>query len=209
MERLADDVAVAIETKITAPITWTSQSKFKIQDLRDNQHEEDTTSLVAISAKSGRIIGAAITRINSFLYKSNTYSRVQIFTGEALEAMMRLKGALVKQANIYESTGHDTYLCIYVLCVHPSYKNKGIEKGLLDACSRAATNMKISLLAGIFTSNNDQSIARKMEYSILTQIPYKNWIIDNNVVFDDTEIENYSAAFMILLKTGTKIKNPM
>ncbi|XP_016844573.1 cuticular protein RR-2 family member 47 isoform X2 [Nasonia vitripennis] len=162
---------------------------------------KDTTSLIAISAKSGRIIGVAITRINSFLYKSNTYSRVQIFTGEALEAMMRLKGALVKQANIYESTGHDTYLCIYVICVHPSYKNKGIEKGLLDACSRAATNMKISLLAGIFTSNNDQSIARKMEYSILTQIPYKHWIIDNNVVFDDTEIENYSAAFMILLKT--------
>lgn len=40
MERPTDDAAVAIETKITAPIIWTSQSKFKIQDLRDNQYEE-------------------------------------------------------------------------------------------------------------------------------------------------------------------------
>lgn len=40
---VVDDAAVAIETKITAPITWISQSKFKIQDLRKNQHEEVLT----------------------------------------------------------------------------------------------------------------------------------------------------------------------
>ena len=39
---------------------------------------KDTTSLVAISAKSGRVVGALITRINSRSERSNTYSRVNV-----------------------------------------------------------------------------------------------------------------------------------
>lgn len=39
---------------------------------------KDSTSLVATSSISGRVIAAAITRINSHLDRTNTYSRVQV-----------------------------------------------------------------------------------------------------------------------------------
>lgn len=39
---------------------------------------KDTTSLVALSLVSGRVIGVAVTRINSDSDKSDTYNRVQV-----------------------------------------------------------------------------------------------------------------------------------
>jgi hypothetical protein len=42
------------------------------------QWMRDTTSLVAVSLKSGRIVGTVIARINRKLDKTNTYSRVQV-----------------------------------------------------------------------------------------------------------------------------------
>lgn len=38
----------------------------------------DTTSIVALSIKSGRVIGVAVTRINSKSEKTDTYQRVQV-----------------------------------------------------------------------------------------------------------------------------------
>ncbi|XP_036147686.1 uncharacterized protein LOC118647264 [Monomorium pharaonis] len=38
----------------------------------------DTLSLVAMSRASGRIVGVAVTRINSHSDKSDTYNRVQV-----------------------------------------------------------------------------------------------------------------------------------
>ena len=40
----------------------------------------DSTSLIAISKSSGKVIGTVITRINSSLDKTNTYSRIQVFS---------------------------------------------------------------------------------------------------------------------------------
>lgn len=38
----------------------------------------DTTSIVALSIKSGRVIGVAVTRVNSRTLKTDTYQRVQV-----------------------------------------------------------------------------------------------------------------------------------
>lgn len=43
MEESTNNAAVAIETKIAAPITWDLQKKFKIQDLRESHYEEVIT----------------------------------------------------------------------------------------------------------------------------------------------------------------------
>lgn len=39
---------------------------------------KDTTSLVALSLASGRVIGVAVTRINSSADKTDTYNRVLV-----------------------------------------------------------------------------------------------------------------------------------
>ncbi|KAJ8667118.1 hypothetical protein QAD02_008780 [Eretmocerus hayati] len=158
----------------------------------------DTCSLVAVSKKSGRVVGAAIVRMNSFLERTNTYSRVLISDGQALESIMHLKNALVEQANIYETIEHDTYLRLYVLCVHPSYRKKGVGRALLESCFRFAWTMKIPAIGGIFTSTEEQLMVEKFGFAALAEIPYNNWLVDEEVVFENPGPGNYSAVFMAM-----------
>ncbi|XP_011495020.1 PREDICTED: uncharacterized protein LOC105359947 [Ceratosolen solmsi marchali] len=228
-----------IEMKIYAPITWGIKPKFKIQDFRENRHEEilllikhhyfreeamcrsskllddavslheylniirmwmnDTTSLVAVSVKSGRIIGTVITRINRNFDKTNTYSRMQILEGRTLQSIWNLKSALILQANAYEAIGHDTYLRVYILSVHPSYKEEGVAEALLLATARLAIQMKISAIGGIFTTEEHQLSAYRVGFSLNSEIFYDKWMENNNVVFKNPGKNNVSAKFMSML----------
>ncbi|XP_058794142.1 uncharacterized protein LOC131665910 [Phymastichus coffea] len=167
---------------------------------------KDTCSLVAVSAKSGRVIGVAITRIDSSIEKSDTFNRVQVYEGEPLKAIMQLKNSLISQADAYQTFGQNAYLRIYVLSIHPSFKIKGVDSALLKACGLVASNMQIPVVAGIFTSNEHQKLAYHCEYLLISEIFYRNWIIDEKVVFDNTGDENVSAAFMFLSVLDTKMK---
>ncbi|XP_076163226.1 uncharacterized protein LOC143144566 [Ptiloglossa arizonensis] len=160
---------------------------------------KDTTSLVANSVKSGRVIGVAVTRINSELDKTNTYSRVQVYTGKCLENIMHLKHTLILRTNAYETFGHDKYFRIYILCVHPSYRGKGIELGILNACVQVARTLKMPAIGGIFTSGESQSFAESCGFRQFAEIHYSQWIVNERVIFDDPGRGNYSVAFMGML----------
>ncbi|XP_054014696.1 uncharacterized protein LOC128895795 [Hylaeus anthracinus] len=157
---------------------------------------KDTTSLIAVSVNSGRVIGVAVTRINSDQEKTNTYSRHQILEGETLQKIVHLKNTLIQQTNAYERFGHDEYFRIYILCVHPSYHGKGIEIALLNACVQVARTLNMPAIGGIFTCGASQSRAESVGFQLLSEIRYSQWIINNRVVFDDPGRGNYSAAFM-------------
>lgn len=49
---------------------------------------KDTCSLVAVSAKSGRVVAVAVARINSSNERSNTYSRVQVILAVAFNIIL-------------------------------------------------------------------------------------------------------------------------
>ncbi|XP_076240035.1 uncharacterized protein LOC143182736 [Calliopsis andreniformis] len=157
---------------------------------------KDTTSLVALSPVSGRVIGTAITRICTGSEKTDTYERVQIFEGKTLKRIMHLQNTLIKETDVYEKFGHDNYLRIYILCVHPSYREKEIDITLLAVCMQVAITLKMPAIGGVFTSGASQSLARSVGYEMLWEIRYNQWIIDDHVVFDDPGRGNYSAAFM-------------
>ncbi|CAL7951583.1 unnamed protein product [Xylocopa violacea] len=156
----------------------------------------DTTSIIATSIASGRVVGVAVARINSEPEKTDTYCRVQIFEGAALRKIMHLQNTLMKRTNVHETFGHPEYFCIYVLCVHPSYQNKGVEIALMDACVQAATNLKQPAIAGVFTSGAAQTRARSMGFELLSEIRYSLWLMNERIVFDDPGRGNYSAAIM-------------
>ncbi|XP_050451733.1 uncharacterized protein LOC126851627 [Cataglyphis hispanica] len=157
---------------------------------------KDTTSLVALSLASGRVVGVAITRINSDPEKSDTYNRVQNFEGKALEKIMSLLSAVIKQADAYKELECDMYFRLHILCVHPSYRQKGVDDALLSACVQVASTLNLTAIGGIFTSGRSQSLVLKHGFRVVSEIRYSRWIVDDRVVFDDTGKGNYSAAFM-------------
>ncbi|XP_011258173.1 uncharacterized protein LOC105252488 [Camponotus floridanus] len=156
---------------------------------------KDTTSLVALSLVSGRVIGVAITRVNSDSDKSDTYNRVQNFEGN-LEKIMSLISALMKQADAYKELECDAYFRVHILCVHPSYQQKDIGAALLNACVRVTSTLNLAAIGGVFTSGRSQSLALKLGLRLVSEIRYSRWIVDDQVVFDGTGKGNYSAAFM-------------
>lgn len=157
---------------------------------------KDTTSLVALSLASGRIVGVAVARVKSDSNKSDTYDRVQNFEGKALEKMMGLISALIRQTNVYKELECDEYFRIHILCVHPSHQQKNIGAALLNACIRVASTLNMTAIGGVFTSGRSQSLALKLGFHLVSEIRYSRWIVDDQVVFDDTGKGNYSAAFM-------------
>ncbi|KAH0549904.1 hypothetical protein KQX54_015743, partial [Cotesia glomerata] len=138
---------------------------------------KDSLSLVALSSKSGRIIGT-------------------IFQGEALEKVINLQNMIVKQINAYEKLGCDMTLRIYIICVHESYQSKGLESILLENCIRMAITSKILAVVGIFTYTDSQKLAEKYNFKVLNEIHYGRWIVDDEIVFINPGMGNYSVAFM-------------
>lgn len=123
-------------------------------------------------------------------------SDLQSFEGNALEKIMSLISALIKQADAYKELECDTYSRVHILCVHPSYQQKNIGAALLNACVQVATTLNVSAIGGVFTSGHSQSLASKLGFCLISEIRYSRWIVDDHVVFDDTGKGNYSAAFM-------------
>ncbi|XP_078050771.1 uncharacterized protein LOC144477157 [Augochlora pura] len=160
---------------------------------------KDTMSLVACSVKSGRVIGVAVTRVDSLPEKTDVYNRVQILEGRKLNSIMHLLNAVIVQTNPYEKLEVPEYFRIYLLCVHPSYQEKSVELALLDACVQVAKSLKFSAIGGLFTSGASQKNARNVGFTLFSEIRYSRWIVDECVVFSEPGRGNYSAAFMGML----------
>ncbi|XP_076389861.1 uncharacterized protein LOC105662944 isoform X2 [Megachile rotundata] len=157
---------------------------------------KDTTSLIATSLTSGRVVGVAILRIDNEDEKTNTYNRVQIIEGETLKKIMHLRNSLTLQTKAHEKFGHNEYVTVYILYVHPSYQGKGVEVALLNACVQEAITLKMPAIGGIFTCGKSQAQAEQVGFELISEIRYSQWIIDDRIVFDDPGRGNYTAAFM-------------
>lgn len=88
------------------------------------------------------------------------------------------------------------YLRVHVLCVHPSYQQKGVGTALLETCVQVASTLDAPAIGGVFTSAAGQSLAAKLGFANISEIRYSRWIVNEEVVFDDPGRGNYSAAFM-------------
>lgn len=109
---------------------------------------------------------------------------------------MLLINEVMKQSDAYVKFGQDVCLRLYILCVHPTYKNKGVESTLLRAFVQAGRTMKLPAVGGVFTSGYTQLLAEQAGLKILSEIRYNRWIVNEAVVFDDPGKGNYSAAYM-------------
>ncbi|XP_046742023.1 uncharacterized protein LOC124408828 isoform X2 [Diprion similis] len=157
---------------------------------------KDTLSICALSARTGRLVGVAVIRINALCDKAEVYNRMQVLKGEALPKILHLKNTLIKQAEIYKTLNIEEYLMIYILSVHPSFERKGVRAALIQATISVGRTLKSPIIFGIFTSKVDQEVAETLNFETFSIIQYSRWIVDDEVVFDDPGIGNYSAALM-------------
>lgn len=109
---------------------------------------------------------------------------------------MHLKSQVVKQADAYNFYKVAATFRVYLLCCHPSYQNRGLESALLETCIDVASVLGLSAIVGVFTSGFSQDIARNIGFRTLSEIRYSRWIVNDEIVFRDPGIGNYSAAFM-------------
>lgn len=116
--------------------------------------------------------------------------------GETLRKIMDLQNTLMQQTNAHEKFKHSKYFCIYILCVHPSYKEKSVDIALMNACVQVALSLKMHAIGGVFTCGMSQARARNMGFQLLSEIRYGLWLVNEQVIFDDPGRGNYSAAFM-------------
>jgi len=120
----------------------------------------------------------------------------QNYEGDALQKVMGLINALMKQANAYEELDCDVYLRIYVLCVHPSYLERDLEAILLKTCIELTSSLNLPAIGAVFSSGTSQSLALSLGFHYISKIHYSRWLINDEIVFDDPGRGNYSAAFM-------------
>lgn len=116
--------------------------------------------------------------------------------GDVLEKLMELKNELVKQAEAFKQLNKTTILRVYILCVHPSHRSQDLYTALLEACIEMTNVMEIPGIVGMFTSGESQALASRVGFNMLREIHYGQWKIDNQIIFDNPGIGNYSAAFM-------------
>ncbi|XP_046614203.1 uncharacterized protein LOC124302273 isoform X1 [Neodiprion virginianus] len=157
---------------------------------------KDTLSICALSVRTGRLVGVAVMRINALSEKAEIYNRIQVLKGEVLPKIMHLKNTLVKQVEIYKTLNIEEYLMIYILSIHPSFERKGVVAALMQATISVGRSLKSPIIFGIFTSKVDQDIAETLNFETFSIVQYSRWIVDDEVVFDDPGIGNYSAALM-------------
>lgn len=122
---------------------------------------------------------------------------------------MGLINAVIKQADAYKELCCDVYLRVHVLCVHPSYREKGVGTALLRTCIQVASTLDMPAIGGVFTSSLSQSLAVKQGLRTISEIRYSRWTINDEVVFDDPGRGNYSAAFMgMRLTSDDSVREP-
>ncbi|XP_011306800.1 uncharacterized protein [Fopius arisanus] len=160
---------------------------------------KDTTSLVALSSKSERVVGVVVARPNIEVDRSITYSRMQIHEGEVLEKIMDFKNTLVKQADVHNYFNCREIFRLYILCVHPSYRSKGLGTALLEAFILMAIALQMPAIVALLTSGVTQELAMRLGFKVLNEIQYSRWILNDKAVFINPGVGNYSAALFGML----------
>lgn len=112
---------------------------------------------------------------------------------------MQLKSELVKSSAAYDYFNCNEYLRIYILWVHPSYANRGVEAALLNAAVEMALSLELPAVGGVFSSSALQETAKEVGFEVLSEILYGEWLIDEEVVFLNPGENNYTVALMGML----------
>ncbi|XP_063224852.1 arylalkylamine N-acetyltransferase-like 2 [Bacillus rossius redtenbacheri] len=162
---------------------------------------QDGASLCAMDQESGAMVGVLVARVASRLEHSLTQEKLQLLLlqGEAFLKVMSLRCHMAAAGNIFENFDTDSFFHIHAICVKPKFRGRGIGMGLLLSGARLATALRQPALAGVFTSDRGQTLARKLGMGVAHEVSYADWTDEEGeIVFDNPGRGNYSSMAMAM-----------
>ncbi|CAK9798505.1 hypothetical protein ANTPLA_LOCUS1618 [Anthophora plagiata] len=155
---------------------------------------ESMLSFCAIEEGTNEFVGVLIATI----FQKSQWSMEEAH-GEASRHIMKLKLHAIAKANFFETIDAEKSVCIDILCVKTDHQKKGIGTALMRSCIARASDIASACVAQ-FTSSAAQTIAKRLEFEVIYELPYKD-IGFENVKFQQFEAlypEHYSIACMAL-----------
>ncbi|KAK1127746.1 hypothetical protein K0M31_003234 [Melipona bicolor] len=130
--------------------------------------------------------------------------------GETLRQILLLRNYVVAKAQFYKVTNVDKFVCVDVLCVKPDHQNNGVGTALLRSCVARASYLAAACV-GQFTSGAAQTIANRLDFKMLYQLPYEQLSKRKSrfEIFQACYPENYSIACMAVQLSPPKFQLPI
>ncbi|CAG4945076.1 unnamed protein product [Parnassius apollo] len=157
---------------------------------------KDKMSIAAVKEGTDQLVGVLIMRIQEKSAFSRTFSRVKITYNPLYTSVVTFYNEIEKPVNIFDELGVRRYLKIYILALKARYRHRGLANEMLKAAIALASSANVPAIAGIFTTSRGQVIAEKLGFVKYNEIYYIRYLIDDKIVFTDTGLGNYGAAFM-------------
>ncbi|KAI4481314.1 hypothetical protein M0804_009434 [Polistes exclamans] len=132
----------------------------------------DTQSCCAVKEGENKIVGVAIASIN--LMGDHPHQ------GDAIFNIMSIKSCVFSKARPYERLEIEKFFRIHLLYVNKNNRKKGIGTALTSCCIDLARNLLAPACIGGFSSTITQIIARKLGFTLLAEVKYKDFQIFND-----------------------------
>ncbi|CAK9831366.1 hypothetical protein ANTRET_LOCUS8371 [Anthophora retusa] len=155
---------------------------------------ESMLSFCAIEEGTDEFVGVLIATI----FQKSQWSMEEAH-GEASRQIMKLRLHAIAKANFFETIDAEKSVCINILCVKTDHQKKGIGTALMRSCIARASDIASACVAQ-FTSSAAQTIAKRLQFEMIYELPYKD-IGFENVKFQQFEAlypDHYSIACMAL-----------
>ncbi|XP_029034580.1 uncharacterized protein LOC114872024 isoform X1 [Osmia bicornis bicornis] len=119
------------------------------------------------------------------------------YPGDGLRQIMIMRDYAITKAMFYEIMGAEKPVRIDILCVRSDHQRKGIATALLRSCLARISGFA-SVCVGEFTSGASQTIAQRLQFEVLCELPYESMEAEGHryQIFKDCYPENYSIACM-------------
>ncbi|CAG5043896.1 unnamed protein product [Parnassius apollo] len=157
---------------------------------------KDKMSLAAVDEETNELIGVLIMRIQEKSSFSRTFSRVKLTYNINYTNIMTFYNEIEKPVNLYQLLDIRKYLKVYVVAVKTNFQHRGLVKKMLKSAISLSASANVPAIAGIFTAQRLQDIAEELGFVKLNEILYKNFVINDKVIFTQTGVNNHAAAFM-------------
>ncbi|CAK1589628.1 unnamed protein product [Parnassius mnemosyne] len=157
---------------------------------------KDKMSLAAVNEELNELIGVLIMRIQEKSSFSRTFSRVKLTYNINYTNIMRFYNEIEKPVNLYQLLDIRKYLKVYVIAVKTDFRHRGLAKQMLKSAISLSASANVPAIAGIFTAQRIQDKAEELGFVKLNEISYKNFVVNDKVIFTGTAVENQAAALM-------------
>ncbi|XP_076389852.1 uncharacterized protein LOC100882741 [Megachile rotundata] len=153
----------------------------------------ENLSFCALQDGTSELVGVLIASI----FDKTQWELALKLPGEGLRHITMLRNYVMAKAMFYETVDSNNLVRIDIFCVKLDHQKKGIGTALLRSCLTRASAFA-NAFVGEFTSGASQTVARRLNFEVISELPYENIGSDIHKfhIFEECYPQNYSIACM-------------